>query len=59
MFLSQWARKGLHNGDLSAILELGDSARWGDPSVARIAASGHAARNFRYLRSASPRVPDS
>jgi hypothetical protein len=36
MFLNQWARKGLRNGDLSALSELTDNTRWSDPNPARI-----------------------
>jgi hypothetical protein len=35
MFLNRWARKGLQNGDLSALRELSDPARWDDPNPAR------------------------
>jgi hypothetical protein len=34
--LIQWARKGLQNGDLSALSELTANARWHDPNPARI-----------------------
>jgi hypothetical protein len=36
MFLNKWARKGLRNGDLSALSELSDNTRWSDPNPGRI-----------------------
>jgi hypothetical protein len=36
LFLNRWARKGLQDGDLSALRELRDPARWDDPNPARI-----------------------
>ena len=34
MFWHQWARRDLERGDLSALLELTNHGRWGDPNLA-------------------------
>jgi hypothetical protein len=36
LILNRWARKELQDGDLSALRELRDPARWDDPNPARI-----------------------
>jgi hypothetical protein len=36
MIGSRWARKGLQHGDLTALSELSDHARWNDPNPARV-----------------------
>jgi hypothetical protein len=36
MLWQQWARKELRRGDLSALQELSNDGRWGDPNPARI-----------------------
>jgi hypothetical protein len=36
MIGNRWARKGLQHGDLTALSELSDSARWNDPNPSRV-----------------------
>jgi hypothetical protein len=36
MFWFQWARKELQRGDLTALLELSNDGRWGNPNPARV-----------------------